>query len=189
MSASSYWDVNHAAHFGRLHHRRRGRFIGAWSSKYNNRYQFLQVDFGGASKIIRIATQGRHDANQWVTQYYVSHSLTRIHFSEYKERNSRKVIIYLMIIKIIIDQTSNKIWYIILFIPVLYISFFFFQLSSRFFFTNGEECPNGFVEQIVIISIIIFHFISIIILTIIFLISNRNIWFLFVCCLVPVFLW
>ena len=133
MSASSYWDVNHAAHFGRLHHRRRGRFIGAWSSKYNNRYQFLQVDFGGASKIIRIATQGRHDANQWVTQYYVSHSLTRIHFSEYKERNSRKVIIYLKIIKIIIDQTSNKIWCIILFIPVLCISFFFFSIKLSFF--------------------------------------------------------
>lgn len=65
------------------------------------------------------------------------------------------------------------IYYLV--IPVLYISFFFFQLSSRFFFTNGEECPNGFVEQIVIISIIIFHFISIIILTIIFLISNQNI--------------
>lgn len=37
-----------------------------------------------------------------------------------------------------------------------FIYIFFFQLSSRFFFTNGEECPNGFVEQIVIISIIIF---------------------------------
>ena len=56
-----------------------------------------------------------------------------------------------------------------------FIYFFFFSISSRFFFTNGEECPNGFVEQIVIISIIIFHFVSIIILTIVFLISNQNI--------------
>lgn len=93
MSASSQWDINHAAHLARLHSRRRGRFMGAWSSKYNNRYQFLQVDFGGAAKIIRISSQGRQDANQWVTQYYVSHSLDRVHFSEYKERNSRKVII------------------------------------------------------------------------------------------------
>lgn len=92
MSASSQWDVNHAAHLARLFSRRRGRYMGAWSSKYNNRYQWLQVDFGGASKIIRISTQGRHDADQWVTQYYVSHSLDRVHFSEYKERNSRKVI-------------------------------------------------------------------------------------------------
>ena len=78
--------------------------------------------------------------------------------------------------------------YYLVYTSFIYV-FFFFQLSSRFFFTNGKECPNGFVEQIVIISIIIFHFISIIILTIVFLISNQNILFLFVCCLVPVFLW
>ena len=92
MTASSQWDINHAAYFARLHGRRRGRYMGAWSSRYNNRYQWLQVDFGGAAKIIRLSTQGRQDANQWVTQYYVSHSLDRVHFSEYKERNSRKVI-------------------------------------------------------------------------------------------------
>ena len=85
------WDVNHAAYFARLHNRRRGRFMGAWSAKYNSRYQWLQVYFGGAAKIIRISTQGRQDANQWVTQYYITHSLDRVHFSEYKERNNRKV--------------------------------------------------------------------------------------------------
>ena len=65
--------------------------------------------------------------------------------------------------------------YYLVYTSFIYFFFFFFQLSSRFFLTNGEECPNGFVEQIVIISIIIFRFISIIILTIIFLISNQNI--------------
>ena len=91
ITASSQWDTNHAAHLARLHGRRRGRYKGAWTSKYNNRYQWLQVDFGGPAKIIRISTQGRQDADQWVTQYYVSHSLDRVHFLEYKERNSRKV--------------------------------------------------------------------------------------------------
>ena len=91
ITASSQWDTNHAAHLARLHGRRRGRYMGAWSSKYNNRYQWLRVDFGGPAKIIRISTQGRQDADQWVTQYYVSHSLDRVHFSEYQERNSRKV--------------------------------------------------------------------------------------------------
>ena len=93
ITASSIWNVNHAAHLARLHGRRRGPYIGAWAAKYNNRYQWLQVYFGGASKIMRISTQGRQDANQWVTQYYVSHSMDRVHFSEYKERNNRKVII------------------------------------------------------------------------------------------------
>lgn len=92
ITASSVWDVNHAAHLARLHNRRRGRYMGAWFARYNTRYQWLQTDFGGAAKIIRISTQGRQDANQWVTQYYVTHSLDRVHFSEYKERNSRKVI-------------------------------------------------------------------------------------------------
>ena len=92
MTSSSYWDINHAAHLARLHSRRRGRYMGAWAAKYNNRYQWLRVDFGGAAKIIRISTQGRQDTNQWVTQYYVTHSLDRVHFSEYKERNNRKVI-------------------------------------------------------------------------------------------------
>ncbi|CAH3172634.1 unnamed protein product [Porites evermanni] len=90
ITASSIWNVNHAAYLARLHGRRRGPYIGAWAAKYNNRYQWLQVYFGGASKIIRISTQGRQDANQWVTQYYVSHSMDRVHFSEYKERNNRK---------------------------------------------------------------------------------------------------
>lgn len=65
--------------------------MGAWSAKHNNRYQYLQVDFGRAAKIIRIATQGRQDADQWVTQYYVMHSLDLLRFSEYKERNNRRV--------------------------------------------------------------------------------------------------
>ena len=46
--------------------------------------------------------------------------------------------------------------YYLVYTSFIYFFFFFFQLSSRFFFTNGEECPNGFVEQIVFISIIIF---------------------------------
>ena len=93
ITASSIWAVNHGAHLARLHNRRRGNLMGAWSSKYNTRYQWLQVYFGGSAKIIRICTQGRQDANQWVTQYYITHSLDRVHFSEYKERNSRKVLL------------------------------------------------------------------------------------------------
>lgn len=91
VTASSQWDNYHAAFMGRLHWGRRGRYMGAWSAKHNNRYQYLQVDFGRAAKIIRIATQGRQDADQWVTQYYVMHSLDLLRFSEYKERNNRRV--------------------------------------------------------------------------------------------------
>ena len=91
ITASSSHDNNHGPFLARLHGRRRGRYMGAWCAKYNNRYQYLQVDFGGASKIVRIAIQGRQDANQWVTQFYLSNSIDRVHFVEYMERNSRKV--------------------------------------------------------------------------------------------------
>lgn len=91
ISASSQWDNYHAAFLARLNWNRRGRYMGAWSAKHNNRYQWLQINFGRAAKIIRIATQGRADADQWVTQYYVMHSLDGIRFEEYKERNSRRV--------------------------------------------------------------------------------------------------
>lgn len=91
VTASSYWDNYHAPYLARLHWRRRGRYMGAWSAKHNNRYQWLQLDFGKAAKIIRFATQGRQDADQWVTQYYVMSSLDGIRFVEYKERNNRRV--------------------------------------------------------------------------------------------------
>lgn len=67
--------------------------MGAWSSQYNNKYQWLQVDFTGPAKIIRISTQGRQDTNQWVKQYYVTHSLDAVNFVPYQERNNKKVII------------------------------------------------------------------------------------------------
>ena len=65
--------------------------MGAWSARHNNRYQWLQLDFGGWTKIIRLSTQGRQDTDQWVTQYYVRHSLDGIRFVDYQERNTRKV--------------------------------------------------------------------------------------------------
>ena len=91
VTASSQWDKYHAAFLARLHWQRRGRYMGAWSARHNNRYQWLQLDFGRWAKIIRLATQGRQDTDQWVTQYYVRHSLDGIRFVDYQERNTRKV--------------------------------------------------------------------------------------------------
>lgn len=91
MTASSQWDKYHAAFLARLQRARHGRYFGSWCARMNNRYQYLQIDFTRPSKIIKIATQGRQDGNQWVTQYYVTHSVNAINFVEYKERNNRKV--------------------------------------------------------------------------------------------------
>lgn len=89
MTASSQWDKYHAPFLGRLHRTRHGKYVGAWCARSNNRYQYLQVDFKRPVKIIKLSTQGRQDVSQWVTQYYIKHSVTAINFVEYKERNSR----------------------------------------------------------------------------------------------------
>lgn len=95
MTASSMWDRFHAPYLARLHKGRSRRYVGAWSARYNNYYQWLQVDFGRPAKIVRISTQGRADADQWVTYYKVAHSLDRLHYVYYKYRDSVKVSVLL----------------------------------------------------------------------------------------------
>ena len=65
--------------------------MGAWCARHNNRYQWLSVDFGRAMRVVKVATQGRHDARQWVTQYYLSFSQDNVNFAEYKQNSARKV--------------------------------------------------------------------------------------------------
>ena len=72
--ASSVWDYNHRASNARLNAIRRGHRTGAWSSRYNKRGQWIQFDIGSLARVIGIATQGRQDANQWVTRYRVTYS-------------------------------------------------------------------------------------------------------------------
>ena len=91
LSASSSWDVNHGPPNGRLHFRRTGSRMGAWCARHNNRYQWYQVDFGRAMRVVKIATMGRQDAAQWVTQYFVTYSQDGASFAEYKENSNRKV--------------------------------------------------------------------------------------------------
>ena len=71
--------------------------------RYNNRHQFLQLDLGRISKIIRVATQGRAMASQWVTVYYLSFSVDGVHFARYRKNSRDKVR------KIIWGGLSNQI--------------------------------------------------------------------------------
>lgn len=91
ITASSEYNVYHSARLGRLGHHKRGRYVGAWCAKHNNKNQWLKVDFGRPMKITKIATQGRQDAAQWVTYYRVSSSLDGIHWQVYRFKNSDKV--------------------------------------------------------------------------------------------------
>ena len=92
LSASSSWDANHGPRNGRLNFRRTGSRMGAWCARRNDRYQYYQVDFRRAMRVVKIATQGRQDAAQWVTQYFVTYSQDGNSFAEYKENSNRKVV-------------------------------------------------------------------------------------------------
>ena len=105
ITASSSWDKNHSPNNGRLHFKRAGSRMGAWCTRHNNRYQWLSVDFGRTMRVTKIATQGRQDAAQWVTQYYLSYSQDYVFFAEYKLNSARRVSTELVSIY---DRCSNK---------------------------------------------------------------------------------
>ena len=42
-------------------------------------------------RVVKIATMGRQDYAQWVTQYFVTYSQDGASFAEYKENSNRKV--------------------------------------------------------------------------------------------------
>ncbi len=46
-----------------------------WSAQTNDANQYLQIDLGKVRPVDAILTQGRHNANQWVTSYRLSYSL------------------------------------------------------------------------------------------------------------------
>ena len=91
ITASSSWDRNHGPSNARLYWRKSRARAGAWSARHNNYYQWLLVDFKRPTRVVKVATQGRQDARQWVTRYYVTFSQDGAHFAEYKENSNRKV--------------------------------------------------------------------------------------------------
>ncbi|XP_078357455.1 uncharacterized protein LOC144642352 isoform X3 [Oculina patagonica] len=87
ISASSEWDVNHAAIQGRLHFKAGGGKQGGWSARSNDVNQWLQVDLGDKyTRVTRVATQGRNAADQWVTKYKLQYSNDGVNFQYYKEQ-------------------------------------------------------------------------------------------------------
>jgi len=91
FSASSMYNHLYGPWSARLQAQNRGSMRGGWIAKYNNRHQFLQVDLGTASRVKRIATQARYDANQWVKSYTVSYSNNGVRFFPYRQGKRVKV--------------------------------------------------------------------------------------------------
>lgn len=85
LSASTYYNHHLSPWHGRLNHR------WSWSARTNNHNQWFQVSFVGVVRATGIGTQGRQDANQWVTKYIVSYSPDSTHFRFYSEGRGTKV--------------------------------------------------------------------------------------------------
>ena len=79
FSASSYYNHHLAPWHGRLNHR------WSWSVRHRRHGEWLQVSFGSSSTCKGVATQGRQDANQWVTRYTLSYSKDGMRFYPYNE--------------------------------------------------------------------------------------------------------
>lgn len=91
LTASSMYNHYYGPWSARLQAQNRGSTRGGWLAKYRNTHQWLQIDLGVVSVVKRIATQGRYDANQWVSSYTVSYSNNGVRFFPYKQARRTKV--------------------------------------------------------------------------------------------------
>ena len=90
ISASSQYSGNHIPNYGRLHFKGNA---GAWSVLVRDLNQWIQIDFGIETTVTYVATQGRHNFDQWVTQYKLQYSNDGNTFQVYKQQgeNTDKV--------------------------------------------------------------------------------------------------
>ena len=87
ISASSELSPNHKANQGRLYYTTDGGKGGAWSAKTTDKNQWLQIDLGGLNATVTaVATQGRHDEDEWVTEYMLQYSNETLNFQHYREQ-------------------------------------------------------------------------------------------------------
>ena len=89
--ASSEIPVNGKAANARLHLQDGGHGLGAWTALKQNKFQWLQVNFGNWTTVGRVAIQGRYVAAEWVKSFSLSSSYDRVFFDKYKEEGSEKV--------------------------------------------------------------------------------------------------
>ena len=86
ISASSELSLNHKANQGRLHYTAVGDKGGAWSAEKNDENPWLQIDIGGLyATVTAVATQGRHDEDEWVTEYMLQYSNETLNFQNCRE--------------------------------------------------------------------------------------------------------
>lgn len=100
ITASSRLDVKHEAARSRLNTVKQESWSGAWVAKFNDVFQWLEVEFPKVVKVTAVATQGRQDRSQWVKSYSIDYSVDGSHFKKYrggkffKGNNDRNTIVH-----------------------------------------------------------------------------------------------
>ena len=68
-----------------------GENVGAWIASADDTTPWLNVDLKSNATLRVIATQGRSDADEWITAYEVSYSIDGLTFEKHEENGEIKV--------------------------------------------------------------------------------------------------
>lgn len=68
-----------------------GENVGAWIASSDDTTPWLKVDLKSNATLRAISTQGRSDADEWITTYEVSYSIDGLTFEKYEENRLVKV--------------------------------------------------------------------------------------------------
>ena len=91
ITASSVYNVNLAACNAKLHFKGSQNPLrrAGWVTGVKNTNQWLQVDLQQTTRVIGIATQGRHDHDQWVTKFKLQYGGDGLFFRVYKPNGDK----------------------------------------------------------------------------------------------------
>lgn len=81
VRASSEYDSNHTVANCLINSEKSRVYAHSWCASENDDSQWIQVCLGSVKRVVRIATKGRYDNPQWVTQYKVHYSCNGIDWS------------------------------------------------------------------------------------------------------------
>ncbi|KAF7658552.1 hypothetical protein LDENG_00010660 [Lucifuga dentata] len=67
----------------------------AWLSKYNDQHQWFQIDLKEVSVVSGILTQGRCDADEWITKYSIQYrTVENLNWIYYKDQTGNNRVFY-----------------------------------------------------------------------------------------------
>ena len=79
----------------------------AWYAETHDQNQWLQVNLSRRVEIRRVATQGRHNSNQWVTSYMLNYSSDGVLFYQYQTNRNQTVSSFLDVVLIPLLLLNN----------------------------------------------------------------------------------